>query len=143
MSCAAGATPVTSPSPKAPVPAASPVVRALLMVVAVLSLGVALLGVITPGLPSTEFVLLAAWASARSSPRFHAWLLRHRLFGPLLQDWQNGRRIRRKAKWLSALSMSICAVLMIIFVPHVWSIALAIGCMLGVQIWLWSRPEPA
>lgn len=130
-------------SPQAPVPVASPVMRALLMLVAVLSLGLALLGAITPGLPSTEFVLIAAWASARSSPRFHAWLLRHRLFGLVLRDWQNGRRIRRKAKWMATASMAVCTVLMIAVVPHAWLVVLAIVCMLGVQVWLWRQPEPA
>lgn len=141
----AGATPAASagsPAPQAPVPVASPVVRALLMCVAVVSLGLALLGIVTPGLPSTEFVLIAAWASARSSPRFHAWLLRHRLFGPLLRDWHNGRRIRRKAKWMATASMAVCTVLMVAMVPHAWLVVVAVLCMLGVQVWLWRQPEP-
>ncbi|MBB2778506.1 UNVERIFIED_ORG: uncharacterized membrane protein YbaN (DUF454 family) [Comamonas terrigena] len=133
---------VPKPSQKASVLVASPLMRALLMVVAVLSLGLALLGAITPGLPSTEFVLIAAWAAARSSPRFHAWLLRHRLFGPVLHDWQNGRCIRRKAKWMATASMAVCSVLMIAVVPHAWLVMLAVVCMLAVQVWLWRQPEP-
>jgi len=136
------ASSASGPAPQAPVPVASPVVRALLMCVAVLSLGLALLGIVTPGLPSTEFVLIAAWASARSSPRFHAWLLRHRLFGPPLRDWHNGRRIRRKAKWMATASMAVCSALMIAVVPHVWLVMLAVVCMLAVQVWLWRQPEP-
>ncbi|NIF86046.1 DUF454 domain-containing protein [Comamonas sp. Tr-654] len=116
--------------------------RALLIAIAALSLGLALLGLVTPGLPSTEFVLLAAWASARSSPRFHAWLINHRVFGPALRDWQNGRRIQRKAKWLASASMSACAILMIATIPHIWLVTLAIASMAAVQLWLWKRPEP-
>lgn len=122
---------------------ASPLARVLLMVVAVVSLGLAVLGAVTPGLPSTEFVLLAAWASARNSPRLHAWMLRHRLLGPLLQDWNNGRRIRRQAKWGASISMALCALLMVFTIPHLWLVAPAIAaCMLGVQLWIWKRPEP-
>lgn len=135
--------PATPDAAAAPAPRlASPLARALLMIVAVVSLGLALLGAVTPGLPSTEFVLLAAWASARSSPRLHAWMLRHRLLGPLLNDWNNGRRIRRQAKWGASISMALCAVLMALTVPHIWLVAPAIVCMAGVQIWIWKRPEP-
>lgn len=123
-------------------PVRSPLLRVLLLVLAVVSLGVALLGVVTPGLPSTEFVLLSAWAAARSSPRFHGWLLRHRLFGPMLHNWHNGRRVSRQAKWAASLSMAVCSIVLILTVSHRWSVIVAIGCMLAVQIWLWRRPEP-
>lgn len=51
----------------------SGLVRGLLRVPAVLSLDIGLLGVVTPGLLTPDFILLAAWAAARSSPRFHVW----------------------------------------------------------------------
>lgn len=128
-------------APKA-IPARSAFVRVLLLILAVVSLGVAALGVVLPGLPSTEFVLISAWAASRSSPRFHAWLLRHKLFGPLLVNWQNGRCVSRRAKYAATISMAICSILMIIFVTHTLSVVAAISCMIGVQIWLWRRPEP-
>jgi uncharacterized membrane protein YbaN (DUF454 family) len=64
-----------------------PLVRALLHAFAVLCLALGLIGVVVPGMPTTVFILLAAWAAARSSPRLHAWLLGHRIFGPLLHNW--------------------------------------------------------
>lgn len=126
-----------------PAPHRSPLARALLLALAVASLGLAALGAVTPGLPSTVFVLLAAWAAARSSPRLHAWLLRHRLFGPMLRNWQDGRRVSRRAKWAASLSMLACAVVLVATVPHVWLVAAAVASMAGVQVWLWRRPEPA
>ena len=61
-----------------------------------------MLGVLLPGLPTTEFVLLAAWAASRSSPRLSAWLDNHRLFGPLLRDWRNGGVVSRRSKLLAS-----------------------------------------
>ncbi len=117
--------------------------RPLLLALAVVSLGVAVLGLFLPGLPSTEFVLLSAWAAARSSPRFHAWLMRHRIFGPMLHHWHDGRRVSRRAKWCATASMLLCSAVLILFVPHPWAVAIAVACMAGVQVWLWRRPEPA
>ena len=57
---------------------------------AYVSLGIGLIAIVVPGLPTTEFILLAAWAATKSSPRLSAWLENHRLFGACLQA-----RIRR------------------------------------------------
>jgi uncharacterized protein len=61
-------------------------------------IGLAVAGAFLPVLPTTPFVLLAAACFARSSPRFHRWLLEHRLFGPLIRDWQAHGTIPLKTK---------------------------------------------
>lgn len=115
--------------------------RWLWFLLAYLSLGMAMLGVLLPGLPTTEFVLLAAWAAARSSPRLAAWLDNHRLFGPLLRDWRNGGLISRRSKMLASLSMLLALGVMLLTVKHLPSVVFAaIGMSCGAT-WIWSRPE--
>ncbi len=63
------------------------------------------IGVIVPGLPSTVFILMAAWAAARSSPRLYRWLWFHPLFGSMLRNWANGGRVSRHAKWSATFLM--------------------------------------
>lgn len=132
--------------PPAPPPtdqhARSTILRACWLILAVCSLALAIIGVIVPGLPTTVFVLISAWAAARSSPRFHHWLMTHRIFGPSLHNWQNGRLVNRQAKWMALISMSVCAVLLVLLAPFWWISVIAISCMLCVLLWLWSRPEP-
>nr|WP_083259072.1 YbaN family protein [Variovorax boronicumulans] len=112
------------------------------MAFAALCLVLAAIGVVAPGMPTTVFVLMAAWAAARSSPRLHRWLLNHRLFGPLLRNWENGRTVSRRAKWSATAAMAFCAVVILLTAHKPWLAGVAIGSMAVVLAWLWRRPEP-
>ena len=63
------------------------------------------LGVVLPLLPTTPFVLVAAFAFARSSRRWSSWLHTHPVFGPLIHDWRQHGAISRRAKILGVGSM--------------------------------------
>lgn len=69
--------------------------------------GLGVLGILLPVLPTTPFLLLASWFFVRSSPRWNAWLLRSHWFGPFLQDWQRHRAVRPHVK---VVALSILAV---------------------------------
>lgn len=72
-----------------------------------------LLGVFLPVMPTTIFILAAAWAFARSSPRLHQWLRDHPHFGEPLLAWERHRAIPRRARRVAlamlALSYAITA----------------------------------
>ena len=106
------------------------------------SLGLGLVGIVLPGLPTVPFVLLAAFAAARGSQRLHAWLLGHRQFGPVIRDWEAQGAVSRRAKRLATLMMAACAVIMFLTAPAVWMAATGTAIMAVVAAWLWRRPEP-
>jgi hypothetical protein len=66
--------------------------RWLWWLLAYASLGIGIVGIVVPGLPTVPFVLLAAFAAARGSQRLHAWLLAHRQFGPMILRLGTRRR---------------------------------------------------
>lgn len=66
------------------------------------------IGVFLPVLPTTPFVLLAAYFFSKGSKRMHAWLLSSKMFGPVIRDWERDGVIRPAAK---ALSLSMMALL--------------------------------
>ncbi|WP_210643169.1 MULTISPECIES: YbaN family protein [unclassified Pseudomonas] len=113
----------------------------LFALLAYTSLAIGLVALIVPGLPTTEFILLAAWAATRSSPRLSAWLERHWLFGPMLYNWRNGKVIPRRAKVGATVSMLVCAGLMLLMLDHGWPVYLALTGMALGNLWIWSRPE--
>ena len=108
---------------------------------AYVSLGIGLVAIVVPGLPTTEFSLLAAWAATKSTPRLSAWLENHRVFGPILFNWRNGKIIARRAKISATVSMLLCAMLMLVLLDHGWPIYLTIAGMSLGNLWIWSRPE--
>lgn len=109
---------------------------------AYVSLGLGIIGIVVPGLPTVPFVLLSAFAAARGSQRLHHWLLAHRQFGPMIRDWQAGGAVSRRAKWLASIMMSASAALMLLLMPDRWMAVPGIVVMAIVAIWLWRRPEP-
>ena len=116
--------------------------RGLYLVLAWLALALGVIGIVVPGLPTTPFVLLAAWAAARSSERLHAGLRAHRVFGPMVRDWQATGAVSRRAKWAATATMVACALVMFVTAPRLWMAASGSGVMLVVAVWLWRRPEP-
>lgn len=77
--------------------------RWLLIALGWLAVVLATLGVVLPLLPTTPFLLLAAWCFARSSPYFHHWLLYRSWFGNYLRTWQQHRALPTGAKWKAVL----------------------------------------
>lgn len=116
--------------------------RGLWLLLAYLCLGLGIVGIFLPGLPTTPFVLLAAYAAARGSRRLHAWLLAHRLFGPMIRDWEASGAVSRKAKYWAIGTMALCAVIFFLTAPKWWMAAIGTGIMAIVGTWLWWRPEP-
>ncbi|BEV17900.1 YbaN family protein [Herbaspirillum sp. DW155] len=115
--------------------------RWLWLLLAYASLGIGIVAIFIPGIPTTEFVLLSAWAAGKGSPRLQRWLEQHRLFGPMIHNWRHGRVVARRAKISASLMMSLCLLIMLFTVKRHWVIVLAtLGMALGAA-WMWSRPE--
>ena len=70
-----------------------------------LSLGI--VGVFLPLLPTTPFILVATACFARSSERWHRWILANSTFGPMVRNWEENRCVSRRVKLIAYLSMAI------------------------------------
>ena len=130
------ALPKAQPTRPLPAPA-----RWLLVAFAWLCLGLAVLGMFLPLLPTVPFLLLAAWAAARSSPRLAHWLETHPRFGPFIVDWRSHGVVRRRNKWKATIAMAVSAAVILLMVGFRWAAAAGIGSMATVLVWLWLRPE--
>jgi uncharacterized protein len=106
-----------------------------------ISLGLAYVGVVTPGIPYSPFVVFAAYCFAKGSPKMHAWLYNHKLFGPFLTNWNEKRVFPQKMKFFMLFMMSLSLVLMYTGgVKPIGIISTAVF-MAIVAIWAWRYPS--
>ena len=85
----------------------NPVIRLVLFISGFLLVGLGIAGLFLPLLPTTIFLLLAAWCFARSSERFYRWIHYNRLFGKYIRDYQTGNGMTLRSKIISILILWI------------------------------------
>ncbi|MEL6583501.1 MAG: YbaN family protein [Pseudomonadota bacterium] len=115
--------------------------RALWMMGGFIALGLGLLGVVLPLLPTVPLVLLAAFCFARSSERMHQWLVEHPRFGPGIRNWQEHGAISVRGKRMAAISIGLVFTLSVLLsVPaHILLVqAVALG---GSLLFVLTRPS--
>lgn len=101
-----------------------------------------IIGIVTPLLPTTPFLLVAAWCFGKSSPRLEAWMLNHPRFGPSLRRWREEGAIPRRAKWMAVIGMSIGYAVFWTQARPGWLLATGVAVvMLGSAAYVVSRPE--
>ena len=105
------------------------------------SLGLAYIGVITPGMPYSIFVVFAAYCFAKGSPKMHAWLYNHKLFGPFLTNWNEKRVFPQKMKYFMLFMMTTSLVIMWFTTGNIKAILWTGGFMALVAIWAWRFPS--
>jgi uncharacterized membrane protein YbaN (DUF454 family) len=106
-----------------------------------LSLGMAYVGLITPGIPYSIFVVFAAYCFSKGSERMHRWIYNHRLFGPFLTNWNTKRVFPQKMKYFMLFMMSISLVIMWLTAVPVRGIIYTALFMLCVAVWAWRFPS--
>jgi uncharacterized protein len=104
------------------------------------SLGMAYVGLITPGIPYSCFIVFAAYCFAKGSPKMHAWLYNHKIFGPFLTNWGEKRVFPTKMKFFMLAMMSSSLTIMYFTnVPQRGIVYTGIF-MLCVAVWAWRWP---
>jgi uncharacterized membrane protein YbaN (DUF454 family) len=122
--------------------------RYLLIASGTLAVGLAILGLFLPILPTTPFLLLAAFLYARSSERFLHWLLTNRVFGAYIDNYRRGLGMPRREKFLTITALWLTIGFSTIYVAEAaWLKALLCLIAIGVTVHLariptYSRSRP-
>jgi uncharacterized membrane protein YbaN (DUF454 family) len=114
--------------------------KALWFTLGIILVGVAYIGVIVPGIPWSTPILGAAFCFARSSEKFHNWIMNHPKFGPFIIEWSKYRVYPTVAKYAMVIVMSISLLVFFFTVANIKAtIYMAIMFALIVT-WAWRYP---
>lgn len=115
--------------------------KQLLFFLGVFSLALGTIGAFLPLIPTTPFVLLAAWCFLKSSKKAHDWIYRQPLFGKALTNWEKNKIITRPTKLL-AISMILLSLLLIwLKVDDLWIKYSVTTLLLVVMLFIATRRE--
>lgn len=114
--------------------------KTILVILGSFCLGLAILGVFLPILPTTPFLLLSAALYARSSQKLYNWLLNHKIFGEYIRNFREDKSIPLNIKILSISTMWLVMLYSIFYVLNEkWYLQLLLaGIALGVSIYILS-----
>ncbi len=110
------------------------------LVTGVISLVVGVIGIALPLLPTTPFILLAAFCFSKGSARYERWMLNHRQFGPMVRNWRARRAVPRRAKQLAWGMMTVSSVAAWWLLPPSVRWIPGASCAL-IAFWLWRLPD--
>jgi len=106
-----------------------------------LSLGVAYIGVVMPGIPFSIPAVFAAYCFAKSSEKMHNWLYNHKLFGPFLTNWEQKKVFPLKAKYAMVGFMTFALILMWFTTGNVKAMLYSGSFMALGAWWGWQYPS--
>ena len=106
------------------------------------SLALGALGVFLPLLPTTPFLILAAFCFSRGSRRLHDWLVGHPRLGPPIRDWRQHRAVSPRAKVLSLVAMLAVIAASVALDAPAAVVAIQSVVLVLVAAFLLSRPSP-
>jgi uncharacterized protein len=122
----------------------NPALRGLFIALGWLCVASGAVGVVLPGWPTTIWIILATYFFARSSPRFYNWVMNHRVFGPLIRDWREGKGMTARAKTVAVTTIILTISVSVAVVPVVWVKALLLAIMVILCAYLLRLPtKPA
>lgn len=116
--------------------------KSLWLACGLLALGLGLLGMVLPLLPTTPFLLLAAFCFARSSERLHDWLMDHRHFGPVIDNWRQTGAIAPRHKRAAALAIAATFALSLALGVSATVLAIQAVFLGGAALFVLTRPGP-
>lgn len=114
--------------------------RSLYFIAGFVCIGLAIIGAILPLMPTTVFVILAAYCFARSSPELERRLIEHPRFGKHILLWRERGAISRTGKRAAAAAFAVSIAVSLVFVRLPWSL-LPVAAAVIIGGWIWTRPE--
>jgi hypothetical protein len=114
--------------------------KMLWMTAGFIFVGIAYIGVVTPGIPWSTPSLIAAYCFSKSSERFHSWIMNHKLFGPFISNWNNKRVFPTIGKFAMFITMDISIIMVWLTTHNLKAVIYMSITFLLINIWAYRFP---
>jgi uncharacterized membrane protein YbaN (DUF454 family) len=115
-----------------------PVARYLFIILGVIFLGLGVIGVFLPILPTTPFLLLTSFCFLRSSKRLYNWLINHRIFGLFIYNYLTYKAATRNTKIGTLIFLWVSLFISSLFISQISIKLLLLAVGIGVTIHIYS-----
>lgn len=116
--------------------------RAFYLTLGWICFGLGVVGALLPIMPTTPFMIAAAWAFSRGSKRWHRWLLQRPIVGPILADWERHGVIRPAARRAATIGIVVAFSITFALVVRTWPMAvLHLSIAAAVLGYIHTRPS--
>ncbi len=115
--------------------------RHLFLALGWIAVGLGMIGIVLPVLPTVPFMILAAFLFTRGSPRARAWLMDHAHFGPHIRRWEERGGIARRGKIAATVSMAAVFGLSLLLGLPAYLLAIQAACLIPAALFILTRPE--
>ena len=119
------------------------ILRFLIFSLGCISISLGVLGIFLPLLPTTPFMILAAWCFIRSSKKAHDWLYNHRYLGEILRNWDKNRSIAKRTKIIAITMIFGSLVSVWLFVKFIWVKVFLTALLFLVMLFIATRAKPS
>lgn len=115
------------------------VLRLCLFSLGVLFVLIGVAGVFLPILPTTPFILCAAWCFLKSSKKAYVWIYSHSIFSGPLKNWEENHAISKSAKLVSLTTITFSAIYTYLAIDGLWVKHIVLVLLTGVSIFIGTR----
>jgi len=115
--------------------------RGLWTALGVVAAALGLIGLVLPVMPTVPFMIVAAFAFGRGSPRLRRWTIEHRTFGPPVRRWEEDGAISRRHKAFAVVGMAGSMALGLFLGLPALALATQAACLGGASLFVLTRPD--
>lgn len=112
--------------------------KILWRVVGIFFIGMAYIGIILPGVPTTIFAILSAYSFSKSSPRLQQWIYNHKMFGKYVLNWENKRIYPELGRRMMITMMTFSSIIILLTTPNI--LLYVIPTFIFIIIWAYRYP---
>lgn len=113
--------------------------KVVLIILGFISMGIGIVGIVTPILPTTPFLLLASFFFAKGSKRFHDWFISTKIYKKYLESFVQSKAMTLKNKFTILLPVSCMLIITFIFVNNLYARLVLVILFIGKYLYFFTQ----